>query len=31
LEFDEFLDPMTSSRSQCAAICLTAAWRLVVA
>ncbi len=30
-EFEEFCEPMTSTRSQCEAICLTAAWRLVVA
>ncbi len=30
-EFEEFCEPITSTRSQRAAICLTAAWRLVVA
>ena len=31
LEFDEFFEPMTSTRSHCSAICLTASWRFVVA
>ena len=31
IEFDELREPITSIRSQLAAICLTAAWRLVVA
>ena len=30
-ELDELREPITSIRSQAAAICLTAAWRLVVA
>jgi hypothetical protein len=30
-ELDELREPITSIRSQLAAICLTAAWRLVVA
>ena len=30
-EFDEFCEPMTSTRSHSVAICLTAAWRFVVA
>ncbi len=31
LEFDEFFDPITSTRSHCSAIWRTASWRLVVA
>ena len=30
-EFEELREPITSTRSHCAASCLTAAWRLVVA
>ena len=30
-EFEEFLEPITSTRSQRSAICLTASWRFVVA
>ena len=31
LEFDELREPITSTRSHSLAICLTAAWRFVVA
>ena len=31
LEFDELREPITSTRSHSRAICLTAAWRFVVA